>query len=138
MTRPELDSMSLVPGADSPARTIDEQLVVEAFARVRPLALGIGLGVVMGVLVFAATALVLVEASLGKASGHVGPHLHLLHYFLPGYNVSWPGACVGLGWGFMHGLVLGGLMAGLVNLHHRIYIRRVARRLRAKVLSDGL
>jgi tetrahydromethanopterin S-methyltransferase subunit B len=52
----------------------------------------------------------------------VGPHLALLANFLPGYSVSWPGSVMGLIYGFLIGLGLGGLIAVLWNIVHHIYL----------------
>ena len=41
-----------------------------------------------------------------KGGENVGAHLQLLGQFLPGYTVTWPGACLG----FFYGLVLGALV----------------------------
>ena len=58
-----------------------------------------------GVILWLATAVL-----LWRGGDDVGKHLSLLSIFLPGYDVSWSGAWIGLFWG----LVVGGLSGALV------------------------
>jgi hypothetical protein len=112
--------------------------IVAAFARVRPGALGLSLGIVAGGLVFAATAVLLARATFGAAGAPVGPHLSLLGEYLPGYSVTWGGAVLGLGYGFLAGGTVGLAIAAVLNLHHAVYVKLVERRLRRQVILDGL
>ena len=120
-------------------QAVDEQLLVEAFARLRPAALGVSVGAVAALGLFVQTTVLLVGAALGTTpGGEVGPHLALLGHYFPGYSVSWPGASVGLVYGFATGFVWGSVFALLVNLSHLAYLRVLERRLRRKALDEVL
>ena len=109
----------------------EEKLLVSAFAEIRPVAMGVSLGLVSGAGLFLATAILLVKAALSPQPGQpVGPMLSLLGNYFPGYTVSWPGSALGFLYGFITGLVLGWLMSCLVNLNQRLYLRRHQRRAR--------
>ena len=69
----------------------------------RKRALGLSLGAVWGLAVFAATI-------LATARGH-GENLASLNAFYIGYSVSYLGAFVGLIYGLVHGFVAGVLIA---------------------------
>jgi len=88
------------------------QTVLEINNRV----LGIVLGVISGVVVFAAT-LVLVL----KGGPVVGPHLSLLGQFFPGYSVTFLGSVVGFVYGCILGYVAGWCIAWLYN--RVVYLR---------------
>jgi hypothetical protein len=94
--------------AVSPA---ERQLVERAVARLR-----VGALAVVGAL-FAGVALWLATAWLVLRGGPVvGPHLGLLRIYMPGYSVSWSGACLGFGYGTVLGGVSGAAVAWLYNL----------------------
>lgn len=117
------------------AERLNEQRLIVAFARLAPNALGISCAVVASVLLFAVTAaLILKGAPEGQ---HIGPHLRLLHYYFPGYSVTWGGACIGLAWGFAAGYLGGFLFAAVLNFHHRLYLRLIQRGLRRLELLNG-
>lgn len=97
-----------------------ELIVRAAFARFDVVALAIAMGCVGALVLWSATAILLVK---GAPPGiNVGPHLALLTNFLPGYHVSWPGSVVGLFYGFLIGAGLGGLIAVVWNIVHHIYL----------------
>jgi hypothetical protein len=102
-------------------RDRSESLVQATFGRLDVVALGCALGVLAAVLLWGATAILLVH---GAPPGvEVGSHLGLLSHFLPFYAVSWAGSFLGVGYGFIIGYVLG-LLVGLVwNLSHALYLR---------------
>ena len=121
----------------NPAPTkLGDQVLLQAFSRLQPLAFGVSLGVVTATVLFALTAALLLGGSAGPG-GEVGPHLGLLRHYLPGYTVTWPGALVGAAWGAAIGLGLGYLAAGLLNFHHALYLRVLERRFRRQGLLDG-
>jgi len=95
-----------------------------AFARYDPVALGCALGVVMGTLVFLATAALLLQGG-----DVIGPHLSLLGNYLWGYRVTWMGAILGsleAGIaGFILGLVMANIVNGLIGWQKRRLIRRL-------------
>jgi hypothetical protein len=47
--------------------------------------------------------------------GYQGSTLGLLRKIYLGYSVSWPGAFIGLVWGFVDGLISGAIFAWLYN-----------------------
>jgi hypothetical protein len=90
-------------------RTLEEVLAA-AFARYDPLALGAAVGIVSGVGLFLATALVLLQAP-----GDQGGMLALLGQYLLGYEVSWAGAASGLIGAGIGGFAFGWLIARTIN-----------------------
>lgn len=88
----------------------EEVAIQRAVARLRA---GI-LALVCGLL--AATGLFLATAWLVIRGGpNVGQHLVLLSIYLPGYTVSWAGACVGLVYGFVLGGIVGWVTGWIYN-----------------------
>lgn len=89
-----------------------ERQLGKTIARMRSVTLGLILGIVAGTAIFLMTAVLLVE---GRARGlppeEIGQTLALLGYFCFGYSVTWPGAFIGLAWGFAYGGI-GGWAAG--------------------------
>jgi hypothetical protein len=73
-----------------------------AFAPMHRTAMGAAFGVVLGGLLFLMTMALVI-----KGGYPVGPNLSLLNQFLIGYTVTFPGAFVGLIWGFGVGFLLG-------------------------------
>ncbi len=115
---------------------LDQQRLVQAFARLKPLASGASLGIVAGGFLFLLTAVILLRGP-AEPVAEVGPHLGLLAYYLPGYRVTWGGAWIGLLWGVVDGFVLGALLASFVNFHHALYLRLLERRFRGEGLING-
>jgi len=77
--------------------------------KLKPLALGLALGIVWGLSIFAATIWALIR-------GCEGMHLNLLHFFYLGYSLSFVGSLIGLIWGFVDGFIAGIIVAFLYNL----------------------
>jgi len=75
--------------------------------KLRARALGLTIGVLMGVGTFAAT---LISLQFGQ-----GNTLRSLRGIFLGYNISILGALLGLIWGFVDGFILGALIAVLYN-----------------------
>ena len=109
------------------------ELIKEAFARLDALALGIALGLVGGVGLFLATALLLL-----KGGPMVGLTLSLLGHYLPGFAPTWTGAFVGLVEAGIGGFVLGYLVATLRNWGMMAYAHLVKRRADAAERRDLL
>lgn len=97
--------------------SIPDKFIVQAFARLDGLALGVSLGAVSGLLLLATTLILLV-----KGGDPVGPHLELLGQFLIGYEVSLIGSFIGFGYGTVIGFVLGWVTASLHNLFVALYV----------------
>lgn len=90
------------------------QAIGQSIARLRASIMAVTFGVAGGVLLFAATAWLIIQ---GPAEGavHVGPTLGLLSNYFPGYSVTWSGAVVGLFYGTLTGAVAGFLLALVYN-----------------------
>lgn len=84
--------------------------VVLAFAPLHKRAFGIAVGVAVGLLVFALTAITLLHPPESRQ------HLTLLAEYFYGYTASWPGALIGGFWGFVVGFVAGWFVAFCRNL----------------------
>ena len=122
----------MAQGSTISAEERSDMIVKAAFARLDFVALSVAAGILLGLLMFLATAWLLVK---GAPSGmQIGPHLGLLANFLPGYSVSWPGSIVGVMYGFLLGAVTGGLFGLVWNLAHYVYLIALVGRtyLRAK------
>jgi hypothetical protein len=81
-----------------------------AFAPIHKAALGVAVGLVCGLFIFALTLFHLVLQPLQ------GPNVALLGQYFYGYTISWPGALIGFAWGGGTGFVLGWFMAFIRNL----------------------
>lgn len=103
-----------------------DELVLRAFGRLDPIALGAAVAVILGVTVFLATIVLVV-----KGGSSVGPRLGLLAQYFPGYRVTSGGSLVGLTYGLGVGFGLGWLAAVLRNLLLQAYVR--VARLESKV-----
>ena len=110
-----------------------EELIAAAFAKLDPLALGVAVGIVSGLGLFLATAVLLL-----KDGPEIGPTLSLLRYYLPGFRVTWPGAFVGLAEAGVGGFTLGYLGARLRNWGMAAYAALVRRRAEAEAQRDLL
>jgi hypothetical protein len=80
-----------------------------AFAPVHKMALGVAVGTVFGLVIFAVTVFHVVLRPVGALD------IRLLAQYFYGYDVSWPGAFVGLFWGFATGFVMGWFVAFVRN-----------------------
>ncbi len=115
---------SPLPGAFSPS----DELLIQSFAKLDKAALGIAIGILFGLGLFAATVILII-----KGSETIGPSLALLNQYFIGYSVSLQGSVIGLVYGFISGFIIGWLVAFLRNLFVSIYLH--AARLRAGVSS---
>ena len=98
-----------------------EDTVIEvAFAKIDPLALGVAVGVVSGLGVFMASAILLL-----KGGPVVGPRLSLLGNYFFGYDITWGGAFLGLLEAGVVGFAVGSLAAGLRNWALKVYAKIV-------------
>jgi len=95
----------------------DKAILMAAFARFDPVALAVALGSVFALLLYIATAALLLQG--GEV---VGPHLALIGIYLPGYDVSWTGGLIGACYFWVIGAVVGTVIAMLWNLTHYLYI----------------
>ena len=87
-----------------------EKFVLVELMRLDALILGLILGLLFGLGVFIATVVLLI-----KGGDVVGPHMALLGQFFIGYEVTFRGSLIGLGYGFGLGFVVGYMIASLYN-----------------------
>jgi hypothetical protein len=80
-----------------------------AFQPVHKRALGMAVGGVFGLVLFAVTAFHVILQPVGA------PDLALLSEYFYGYKVTWEGAFIGLFWGFVTGFVMGWFVAFVRN-----------------------
>ena len=71
---------------------------------------GIAIGLLLGLGIFLATALLVV-----KGGPTVGPHLGLIGQYLPGYRVTWGGAFIGFIYLFVIGYAIGRIIGWVYN-----------------------
>ena len=98
-----------------------------AFAKLDPVALGTAVGLVSGVGLFLAAAILLLQDG-----GVEEPNLALLDNYFYGFNATWGGAFLGLIEAGVAGFVLGSLGASLRNGGMRAYAALIRRRLVAQ------
>ncbi len=106
------------------ANTSTRRLLSEAFARIDPVALGAGVGVLWGGLICASTILLLLRG--GEV---IGSNLALLSQYFPGYTVTWVGSGVGFFYGAAAGFGFGFLFALTRNVAMKCHLgsRRMQR-----------
>ena len=80
------------------------------FAPLDKRAFGVAIGVAAGLVIFAVTA---IDLALHSSPW---PGLELLNQYLAGYRVTWPGALIGMAWGFVVGFCAGWFVAFIRNL----------------------
>jgi len=98
----------------------DKALLKIAFCRIDVTAMATATGAVVGLLLFLATAVLLIK---GASPGvEVGPHLEMLGIYLPGYTVTWWGALLGAVYGMLLGAAAGAIIAGMWNFTHYLYM----------------
>lgn len=98
------------------AETVPPSILL-AFAPIHKVGLGVACGLVSGLLLFLATAVLIL-----RGGPVVGPNLLLLSNYFPGFSVDWPGAAIGFLWAAAAGFVVGWLVAFLRNLLLALYL----------------
>ena len=79
-------------------------------ARLNARAWGVAMGLLCGLGLFLATNILIL-----KGGPVVGPRLRLLAVYLPGYEVTFVGSLIGLGYGLVIGYAAGWLMGRVYN-----------------------
>ena len=122
--------MASLPNKRSRARghTEADKLILQAFAKLDGLALGVAVGTVFGLAILFATVFLIL-----KGGTPLGPNLQLLSQFFFGYSVTFKGSLVGFAYGFGYGFILGWIVASLRNLFLEVYLHIVE--FRANMLS---
>jgi hypothetical protein len=96
----------------------DHEILSAVFAKMDVPAMSVAAGVLCALMLFLATAILLLQT---VPEGYpVGPHLSTLGYYLPGYEVSWYGAFIGMFYGFLIGAIGGFAIALYWNLTHYV------------------
>jgi hypothetical protein len=88
---------------------IDESLQ-GALLRMNARAWGIGMGLLLGAVLFIATNILVI-----RGGPSMGQHLGLLAIYLPGYSVSFAGSLIGFVYAFVGGYGLGRLLGMVYN-----------------------
>lgn len=86
------------------------ELIRAGILRLRTRILALVFGLCGGTGIFFATAALLI-----RGGENVGQHLRLLNVYLPGYEVTWPGAFIGFMYGALYGAILGFTLAWIYN-----------------------
>jgi hypothetical protein len=98
--------------------TRDHEILAAVFAKMDVPAMTVAAGFLCSLLLFLATAILLMQTV--PENYPVGPNLSELGEYLPGYSVSWVGAFIGAGYGFLIGAIAGFAAAVYWNLTHYI------------------
>ena len=114
------------------AEEVDER-IAEIFPRIDGMALGIASGAVSGLLLFLATIILVL-----KGGPVVGPNLHLLGQFLPGYSLTPAGSVLGLFYGLGVGFLAGWSFAFLRNVSLFLSLAVLRRRAQLQLLKRFL
>ena len=114
------------------AEEVDER-IAEIFPRIDGVALGVASGAVSGLLLFLATMILVLKGGLV-----VGPHLHLLGQFLPGYSLTPAGSVLGLLYGLGVGFLAGWSFAFLRNVSLFLSLAVLRRRAQLQLLKRFL
>ena len=99
------------------ASSSTQKILSEAFAKLDPVALGAGVGTLLGSAICAATVVL-----LAKGGHHIGPKLSLLSQFFPGYSVTWTGSLIGFLYGLATGFLFGFSFACSRNIAMRLHL----------------
>jgi tetrahydromethanopterin S-methyltransferase subunit G len=106
---------NMTPGEQNSNAT--QELIVQSLAKLDGKALGISIGLLLGLVVFLAT-----NFLLYKGGDVIGPNLALLGQFFIGYEISFSGSLIGMIYGLIAGFIFGWLIAFLRNLVVTIYM----------------
>jgi hypothetical protein len=88
----------------------EKQALRKALARASEQGWGIAVGLLAGLGLFLATAVLVV-----KGGPNPGPHLSMLGVYFPGYTVTWTGSFIGFVYAFVLGYAVGGTIAAIYN-----------------------
>ncbi len=126
------DRLTPTPVSEKVADLTGTELTT-VFARLDSVALGAAVGLTLGLLVYVATAVLLL-----KGGEVVGPNLALLSQYLYGFTVSWPGAFLGMAEAGVLGFVVGYFVAVTRNAVLRTYLYSIRRRVEIEENPDLL
>ena len=94
-----------------------DQIVLTRLLRLNAMVQGLATGVVVGLVIFAATNWLILKGGTSGPEGEpiVGPHLALLDQYFIGYRVTFFGSLVGFAYGFATGFAVGYLISIMYN-----------------------
>ena len=93
-----------------PLTPSEEHVVRKVLARAHEQGWGVAFGLVCGIGLFLATAILVVQGGPNP-----GPHLGLLRVYFPGYSVTWLGSVIGFVYAFVGGYAIGRTVATIYN-----------------------
>ena len=96
----------------------EEELIEIVFAKLDPVAMGVAVGSISGLLILIGTVILVL-----KGGPVVGPNLSLLGNFLFGFQVTWGGSLIGFLEGGVGGFALGYSGASLRNWSMQAYAK---------------
>ncbi len=101
----------------TPNKESKENLLFNSILRLNSQAIGLGLGLLLGLGIFIATNWLVLKGGYVNAAGEyvVGPRLQLLSQFFLGYRVSFFGSLIGFAYGFAVGTIGGSLIGWIYN-----------------------
>ncbi|MBL7076637.1 MAG: NAD(P)/FAD-dependent oxidoreductase [Kiritimatiellae bacterium] len=103
------------------------------FSRLDAVAAGVAAGIVSGLGLFVATAVLLL-----RGGEPVGPMLSLLGHYMPGYRLTWLGAFVGMAEVALLVFVLAYALARTRNVLVQGYLRHIRKRMEARLSQEVL
>ena len=94
-----------------------EEVVVTRLLRLNATLQGIVSGILLGLLIFAATNWLVIKGGPVGPEGEplIGPHLSLLSQYFIGYRVTFLGSLIGFGYGCFAGFLMGYFVASTYN-----------------------
>lgn len=108
-----------------------DRLLIQSLAKLDALALGLAVGALGGLAIFAAT-----NFLIFKGGESVGQNLWLLSQYFVGYEISLRGSFIGFVYGFLLGFTLGALVALLRNSAVAIYLNLLKLKSAVSAASD--
>lgn len=93
----------------------EEEILEKAVIRLNAKLLGIVLGLIMGLGLFAATVILVI-----KGGPNAGEHLGLLAQFFPGYSITFVGGILGFVYAFLVGFGIGAVIGVVYNKVARV------------------
>jgi len=110
-----------------------DELIVQSLAKLDGKALGIAIGSLLGLGIFAATNFLIL-----KGGDVLGPNLALLNQFFIGYEITFLGSLIGLVYGVMAGFIIGWLIAVIRNFMVMVYMQVIKVRGGMSAINDYL
>ncbi len=101
----------------SESKPSEEDLLAQGLLRFKSKAMGLVLGLVLGLGMFIATNWLVLKGGHYTADGEyiIGPNLQLLSQFFIGYEVSFAGSIIGFFYGFALGTIIGSGIGWIYN-----------------------